>query len=180
VSGEDRRGEPHPETGIGNENLRADLERIVAEYPQRRAGALMCLHHVQQHRGCIGLEDQVLVAGVLGISPAHVRELVTFYTLFHERKPGRYHLQLCRTLSCHLRGALDLKRRIADRLGIAPGETTSDGRFTVTEVECLGSCGTAPVLQVNEDYFEALTMGELDEILDGLIARAGGPPKGSR
>jgi len=165
-------------TGIGDDALRAELEAIVAEYPQQRAGALMCLHRVQQHRGCVRLEDQILVAGVLGISPAHVRELVTFYTLFNEKRPGRYHLQLCRTLSCHIRGAVDLKRRIAERLGIGPGETTADGLFTLTEVECLGSCGTAPVLQVNENYHEALTLEELDRLIDDLAARpADGKPE---
>jgi len=158
-------------TGIGDDALRAELEAIAAGYPERRAGALMCLHRVQQHRGCVSLQDQVLVAGVLGISPAHVRELVTFYTLFNEKRPGRHHLQLCRTLSCHIRGAVDLKRRIAERLGIRPGETTADGLFTLTEVECLGSCGTAPVLQVNEDYHEALTLEELDELIAELAAR---------
>jgi NADH-quinone oxidoreductase subunit E len=158
-------------TGIGDDALRSELEVIVAGYPERRAGALMCLHRVQQHRGCVGLQEQVLVAGVLGISPAHVRELVTFYTLFNEGRPGRHHLQLCRTLSCHIRGAVDLKRRIAERLGIGPGETTPDGLFTLTEVECLGSCGTAPVLQVNEDYHEALTLEQLDELIAELAAR---------
>jgi NADH-quinone oxidoreductase subunit E len=136
-------------TGIGDDALRSELEVIVAGYPERRAGALMCLHRVQQHRGCVGLQEQVLVAGVLGISPAHVRELVTFYTLFNEGRPGRHHLQLCRTLSCHIRGAVDLKRRIAERLGIGPGET----------------------LQVNEDYHEALTLEQLDELIAELAAR---------
>jgi NADH-quinone oxidoreductase subunit E len=163
---------------IGDDALRAELETVAAEYPERRAGALMCLHRVQRHRGCVSLQDQILVAGVLRISPAHVRELVTFYTLFNEKRPGRYHLQLCRTLSCHLRGARDLRQRIAERLGIRSGETTADGLFTLTEVECLGSCGTAPVLQVNEDYHEALTLEAFDELIADLAARpAGGDPE---
>jgi NADH-quinone oxidoreductase subunit E len=134
----------------------------------------MCLHRVQRHRGCIALQDQVLVAGVLGISPAHVRELVTFYTMFNEEQPGRFHLQLCRTLSCQLRGARELGERIARRLGIQSGQTTLDGRFTLTQVECLGSCGTAPVIQVNDDYVESLTAEGLDKLLDELAARPAG------
>ncbi len=173
-----RPGEPHAATGISDEELRRELEEIVAEYPARRAGALMCLHRVQRHRGRISLQDQVLVSSVLGISPAHVRELVTFYTMFNEEVPGRYHLQLCRTLSCQLRGALVLRERICQRLKIQPGESTPDGRFTLTQVECLGACGTAPVIQVNDDYFEGLDPEKLEALLDDLAARTA--PMGGR
>ncbi|MFQ5670559.1 MAG: NADH-quinone oxidoreductase subunit NuoE [Acidobacteriota bacterium] len=173
MTAEQPAAEARPGSGISDDDLRRELESMVARYPERRAGALMCLHRVQQHRGRIGLEDQVLVAGILGISPAHVRELMSFYTMFHEEKPGRYHLQLCRTLTCHLRGAGALKQRIRERLGIEPGQSTPDGLFHLTEVECLASCGTAPVVQVNEDYFEGLTTESLDRLLDELRRRAG-------
>ncbi|MFQ5767903.1 MAG: NADH-quinone oxidoreductase subunit NuoE [Acidobacteriota bacterium] len=166
-----RPGDPSPGREISDESLRRELEAIVQEFPRRRGGALLCLHHVQKLRGAVSLDDQVLVAGVLGISPVHVRELLTFYTMLYEERPGRYHLQLCRTLSCRLRGAGKLKDRIIERLGIRPGETTPDGRFRLTEVECLASCGTAPVIQVNDDYFEGLTPAALDRLLDDLAAR---------
>ena len=165
------RGEPRPFTSISDDDLRQELEAITAIYPQRRAGALMCLHRVQQHRGCVSLPDQVLLAGVLGIGPAHVRELMTFYTMLYESFPARYHLQLCRTLSCQLRGARALKQCIAERLGIRPGEATADGRFRLTEVECLASCDTAPVIQVNDDYFENLTVSDLQALLGSLSTR---------
>jgi len=169
-------GDPHPPTGISDDDLRRELEAIAAEYPQKRAGALMCLHRVQKHRGSLSLESQVLVGQVIGISPAHVRELVTFYTLFLEENPGRFHLQLCRTLSCQLRGARELKECIRRRLGIGPGQATADGMFRLTEVECLGSCDSAPVVQINDDYFEGLDTAALEKLLDELAARpaAGG------
>jgi NADH-quinone oxidoreductase E subunit len=167
-------GDPHLETGISDDDLRRELEEIAAEYPQKRAGALMCLHRVQRHRGSLSLESQVLVGQVIGISPAHVRELVTFYTLYLEDHPGRYHLQLCRTLSCQLRGARELKDCIRRRLGIGPGQTTADGTFRLTEVECLGSCDSAPILQVNDDYFDDLDAASLEKLLDELAARPAG------
>ena len=167
-------GDPHLETGISDDDLRRELEEIAAEYPQKRAGALMCLHRVQRHRGSLSLESQVLVGQVIGISPAHVRELVTFYTLYLEDHPGRYHLQLCRTLSCQLRGARELKDCIRRRLGIGPGQATADGMFRLTEVECLGSCDSAPIIQVNDDYFDDLDAASLEKLLDELAARPDG------
>ena len=172
MSGPDERGAPRRFSGVSDADLRAELERIVAVYPQKRAGALMCLHHVQQNRGCVSLQDQVLVGEVIGISPAHVRELMTFYTMLYESYPAEYHLQLCRTLSCQLRGARDLRRCIGEKLGIGPGQATPDGRFRLTEVECLASCGTAPVIQVNDDYFEDLTVDDLQALLDSLENRS--------
>ena len=167
-------GDPHLETGISDDDLRRELEEIAAEYPQKRAGALMCLHRVQRHRGSLSLESQVLVGQVIGISPAHVRELVTFYTLYLEDHPGRYHLQLCRTLSCQLRGARELKDCIRRRLGIGPGQATADGMFRLTEVECLGSCDSAPIIQVNDEYFDDLDAASLEKLLDELAARPDG------
>ncbi len=167
-------GDPHLESGISDDDLRRELQEIVAEYPQKRAGALMCLHRVQRHRGSLSLASQVLVGEVIGISPAHVRELVTFYTLYLEEHPGRYHLQLCRTLSCQLRGARELKDCIRRRLGITPGQATADGMFRLTEVECLGSCDSAPIIQVNDDYFDDLDSAALEKLLDELAARPAG------
>lgn len=171
MSSDRRKGDPHGESGISDAALCRELEEIVAEYPEKRAGALMCLHRVQRHRGSLSPASQVLVGEVIGISPAHVRELVTFYTLFLEETPGRYHLQLCRTLSCQLRGARELRARIQKRLGLKPGGLTEDGLFRLTEVECLGSCNTAPVIQINDDYFEGLDGDMLDKLLDELAAR---------
>jgi NADH:ubiquinone oxidoreductase subunit E len=94
--------------------------------------------------------------------------VATFYTMYNRKPVGKYHLQVCRNLSCSLMGAEHLIEHVAGRLGVRPGETTADGKFTLSTVECLGSCGTAPVMQVNDDYYEDLSEDKVDAILDGL------------
>ena len=94
--------------------------------------------------------------------------MVSFYTMFHRKPVGRHVVQVCRTLSCALMGADELFEHLTRKLGVGPGETTSDGRFTLKCVECLASCGTAPVVQINDDYYENLTPAGLDRVLDGL------------
>ncbi|MDA8243518.1 MAG: NAD(P)H-dependent oxidoreductase subunit E, partial [Elusimicrobia bacterium] len=94
--------------------------------------------------------------------------LVTFYTMFNREPVGKYHLQLCRNISCHMAGAPDLLKRLKDTLGIGEGETTADGLFTLSTAECLGACGAAPVMQVNERYFENLDARKLDALIDDL------------
>jgi len=108
------------------------------------------------------------VASRLGESPAFVEGVVSFYTMFHRTPPARYVLQLCVTLSCELCGAKTLAQHIKERLGIGFGEKTQDGMFQLVGVECLGACGGAPVLQVNEDYYENMTVEKLDELLSEL------------
>jgi NADH-quinone oxidoreductase E subunit len=101
-------------------------------------------------------------------APARVLGVVSFYTLYNMKPVGRHHIQVCRTLPCALRGAENVTRLLKKKLGIEPGQTTADGRFTLSEVECLASCGTAPMMQVNDDYYENLTEEKIDEILDGM------------
>jgi NADH-quinone oxidoreductase subunit E len=105
---------------------------------------------------------------LLGLSRARVDGVITFYTMFNKKPVGRHHLQVCRNVSCSLLGAIHLIEHISEKLGITPGETTGDGRFTLSLVECLGSCGTAPVMQVNDDYVENLDKEKIDELLDTL------------
>jgi len=102
------------------------------------------------------------------VSAAHVHGAVTFYTMFKQRPSGRYHVQVCTTLSCMLRGSDELLEHIEKKLGIRAGETTPDGKFSLVRVECLGSCGTAPMLQLNDDYHEDLTPEAVDRLLLGL------------
>jgi NADH-quinone oxidoreductase subunit E len=108
------------------------------------------------------------VAELLDLAPQIVREVVTFYTMFHQKPAGRHLLQVCRNVSCWLRGSHQLQKQIEERLGIREGETTPDGRFTLVSVECLGSCGTAPVVMVNDRYHENLGPDALDRLLAGL------------
>jgi NADH-quinone oxidoreductase E subunit len=141
---------------------------IVARYPRKEAAMLPVLYLAQRELGHLGPEAIEYVAKLMGQPPARVHGVVSFYTMFNTKPIGRHHIQICRTLSCALAGAEKISALIRQRLGIEPGETTLDGRFTLTEVECLASCGTAPMMQVNDDYYENLTEERVAEILSEL------------
>jgi NADH-quinone oxidoreductase, E subunit len=144
------------------------FEEALRRYPVKRAAMLPALWLAQEQHGWISNEVMEYIAGLLGLTPAKVYEVVTFYTMFPLRPIGRYHFQVCRTLSCELCGSKDVTRFLSEKLGIKLGETSADGRFTLSEVECLGSCGTAPMLQLNDDYHENLTAEKLNGLIDGL------------
>lgn len=143
-------------------------EKICARYPRRDAALIPLLQELQREAGYVPEEGMDALAGFLGLPYARVKAVVTFYTMFNREPAGKYHLQLCRNISCHMAGAPGLLARLKDKLGIAEGETTPDGLFTLSTVECLGACGTAPVMQVNEAYFEKLDENKLDALLDDL------------
>jgi NADH-quinone oxidoreductase E subunit len=145
-----------------------EFEEIVARYPKKEAAMLPVLYLAQREFGHIGQEAIDYVAKLMGQSSARVYGVVSFYTMFNTKPIGRHHIQVCRTLSCALRGAEMVTSTIKGKLGIDPGQTTPDGRFTLSEVECLASCGTAPMMQVNDDYYENLTEGKISEILDKM------------
>jgi NADH-quinone oxidoreductase E subunit len=149
-------------------DFEAKVNAVVARYPEPKAALLPVLWLLQRTKGWVDLDSEAWVAKRLGVSPADVHGVVTFYTMFKRRPFGRYHIQVCTTLSCMLRGSDDLVEHLTRRLKIRPGETTPDGRFSLVKVECLGSCGTAPMLQLNDDYHENLTIESLDRLLDGL------------
>jgi len=144
------------------------VETIVARYPHPKAAMLPVLWEVQQAGGWVSSEAEAWVARRLGVSPAHVHGCVTFYTMYKQRPLGKYHIQLCTTLSCMLRGSDDLLEHLKQKLGIELGQTTLDGKFSLVRVECLGSCGTAPMFQLNDDYHEDLTIEKVDALLDSL------------
>jgi NADH-quinone oxidoreductase subunit E len=151
-----------------SDTARRELEAILARYPDREAAILPALHLAQREFGYVSDEAIVYVATLLGFTPARIEGVATFYTMYNRRPVGKYHLQICRNLSCSLLGAEHLIEHVSRKLGIRPGETTPDGKFTLSRVECLGSCGTAPVLQLNDDYHEDLTEEKIDALLDGL------------
>ena len=144
------------------------FNEIIARYPKKEAAMLPVLYLAQQEFGHIGPEAIDYVAKLMGQTPARVYGVVSFYTMFNMQPIGRHHIQVCRTLPCALRGAEAVTTLIRQKLGIEPGQTTPDGRFTLTEVECLASCGTAPMMQINDDFYENLTERKIGEILDGL------------
>ena len=148
--------------------IEARIDAIIARYPQKTSALVPILQLIQEAERYVSTEAQERVAARLEIPPAWVAGVVSFYTMITNRPLGRYHLQVCRTLSCALRGADALVDRIGERLGIGAGETTADGAFTLSPVECLGSCDTAPVIQINDDYYEGLSVEALDRLLDRL------------
>ncbi|HZD40934.1 MAG TPA: NAD(P)H-dependent oxidoreductase subunit E [Terriglobales bacterium] len=144
------------------------FEETVSRYPKKEAAILPVLYLAQEEFGCLDQEAIAYVAKLMDQSPARVYGVVSFYTMFNMKPIGRYHIQVCRTLSCALRGAERVTGWIKNRLGIEVGETTPDGKFTLSEVECLASCGTAPMMQINDNYYENLTEEKVAEILGGL------------
>ncbi len=151
-----------------SEKTKKKIEEIVARYPQKEAAILPILHITQQEFGSISAEEEKLVARILGIKPISVRELVTFYTMFSEKSLGKYHIQVCSNLSCSLLGAGNFVDYLVEKLGIKPGETTPDKKFTLSTVECLGACERAPCMLINFNYYGEMDPKKVDEILDGL------------
>lgn len=151
------------------------FRETLEKYPTKMAVLLPALWLAQKQNGHITPEIMEYIAGRLELSPVHVFSVVEFYTMYHKSPPGKFHLQLCRTLSCTLRGCEELRRRVIETIGIEPGQKSDDGLFSFEEVECLGSCGTAPVLRVNDVYCENMTVERLDQIIDRC--RAGEEPQ---
>lgn len=144
------------------------LTDLLGRYPTKMAACIPLLHLCQEQEGWVSPEVMDFVASRLELSGAHVQGVVTFYTLFNQKPVGKHQVWVCRTLPCALRGAGELLHHCEKRLGIHAGETTSDGAITLRTAECLASCGTAPMIQVDKDYFENLTPEKVDAILDGL------------
>jgi len=149
-----------------DEELERRFQEILARYPTKEAALLPTLWLAQERWGCLSEEVMEYVAERLGLSPVRVFAVVEFYTMFHREPTGRYHLQLCRNLSCTLAGAENLLALLREKVGIEPGGRTEDGLFSLELVECLGSCGTAPVMRINDTYYESLNRGRLEELLE--------------
>jgi NADH-quinone oxidoreductase subunit E len=152
-----------------------EIDRVISRYPEKQAAMLPILWTVQRENGWISPDAMVWVGERLGCSPAAVQSVVKFYTMFDEAPVGRWKLQVCRTLSCELMGARAVIDRIRERLGIESGETTEDGEFTFQEVECLASCGSGPMMQCNFKFYENLTPGRVERLLDELRGRTPRP-----
>jgi NADH-quinone oxidoreductase E subunit len=163
------------------ENLER-AKQIMAKYPPgRHASAVLALLDLaqRQHGGWLPRAAMDHVAGILDMAPIRVYEVATFYTMFNLKPVGRYHLQVCRTTPCWLRGADELTETCARKLGIGLKGRTADGKFSLIEVECLGACVNAPVVQINDDLYEDLDPKKLEGILDAL-ARGEKPKIGSQ
>ncbi|MGE5734418.1 MAG: NAD(P)H-dependent oxidoreductase subunit E [Acidobacteriota bacterium] len=149
--------------------LEAEIDELITHYPKKRSASLMLLHAINEHHGFISRQAVEWVARKLELQPINIYELVTFYPMFHCAKIGKYHFRICRTLSCALGGAYKLHEHFCTRLGLDPHahgvQTTKDGKFSVEFVECLASCGTAPVMMCNETFFEGVSEQRANEIM---------------
>jgi NADH-quinone oxidoreductase subunit E len=144
------------------------VKEVLSHYANKEAALLPVLHIVQQEVGSLSPQEEKLVADLLGVKPIRVREVVTFYTMFHQEPVGKYHIQVCSNISCSLLGAESLVEYLKDKLGVEVGETTPDKKFTLSTVECLGTCELAPCMMINFDYYGHLDKKKIEEILDGL------------
>jgi NADH-quinone oxidoreductase E subunit len=148
--------------------VEAEIDQHLAKYPVMRSAILPLMFIVQRERGYLDPPGVAYLAHRLKLRITDIWEVATFYSMIHIKPIGKYHIQVCKTLSCKLLGSDKITQLCAEKLGIKPGGTTPDGRFSLSEVECLGSCGTAPMFQVNFDYHENLTPEKVDRILDSL------------
>jgi NADH-quinone oxidoreductase E subunit len=151
-----------------SEATRQEINALIAKYPVRRSALVPSLQAAQEEVGYVSTEAVREIAQIFELSPNEVYEVASFYTMLYKAPVGKYVIQVCTNISCLLCNSEEIMAHLQKRLGIKPGETTPDKRFTLFEVECLASCGTAPVAQINDEYHENLTAEKLDRILDSL------------
>ncbi|MBA5867886.1 MAG: NADH-quinone oxidoreductase subunit NuoE [Nitrospira sp. CR1.3] len=150
------------------EKYKDEIADILSRYPVRRSALIPLLYLAQQENGFITEGAMIEIAGMLKLTPPQVYETATFYTMLNLKKVGKFHIQICKSLMCALVGSDTVIGWMKTKLGIGPGETTADGLFTLTAVECLAACGTGPMMQINDDYYERLTEEKVDRILADL------------
>lgn len=144
------------------------IQALIEKYPEKRSALIPALQLAQKEAGYLSQETISEIARMFGLAPNEVQEVSSFYTMLYKKPVGKYVVQVCTNISCLLCNAEQIMEHITRRLGIRPGETTPDKKFTLVEAECLGSCGTSPVIQINDQYHEELTTEKLDKILDSL------------
>jgi NADH-quinone oxidoreductase subunit E len=151
-------------------HLIPEFEKWKRRFPPGKESSLVlpCLRRIQEDRGFVADEDVAGLTEYLGVPRIQIEEVLSYYTQYRRAPIGRWHLQTCRNVSCSMRGAERLIDHLQKKLGIGIGETTADGRFTISTVECLGSCGTAPVVMVNDAYHENMSAEKLDALMEGL------------
>lgn len=149
------------------------VEKHISKYPTKMSAIMPVLWMVQEKEGWISTDNMKYVGQLLELPYEHVLGVATFYTMYFKKPVGKYHLQICTNVSCMLCGGMELFKYVSDKLGIKNKEITSDGIFSIEEVECLGSCGTAPMLQVNnKEYYENLTLPQVDELISKFRSEA--------
>ena len=149
-----------------SEQAKQRMRELAARYPVGRSAVMPALYIAQQEEGLITQEGLQAVADAIGMTVNDVESVATFYTMYYQQPQGRKQIKICNSISCYLRGCDTLVHQLEQRLGIQAGETTPDGNYTLKTVECLASCGTAPVLQVNDEFVENLTPEMIDALVD--------------
>src|SRR3990172_3665273 len=152
---------------FSEDNLKK-IDEILKKYPVKKPALMPVLYLAQEQNGWISQEVMSEVARALDMHPEEVLGVVTFYTMYHQKQMGKYHIQVCTNVSCMLRGGYDIYDRVKEKLGIDHMQVTEDKTFSLEEVECMGSCGSAPMIAVNEDYYENLSKEKVEEILESL------------
>ena len=153
---------------FADEKGRDRLEKAVSRYPEKRAALLPMLGYAQERNGWISDENMVEIAEALDLTPAYVRSVATFYTMYNKHPVGRHLIQVCTCISCHLNEGDEVFERFLEETATRAGEVSEDGRFTVIEAECLGACGFATAVQVNDRYFESVKPDDVPAILNEL------------
>lgn len=151
-----------------SEQAKQRMRNLAARYPVARSAVMPALYIAQQEEGYITQEGLQAVADAIGMTVDDVESVATFYTMYHQQQPGKKVIKVCTSISCYLRNCDKLVEHLEQRLGIKRGETTPDGNYTLLTTECLASCGTAPVLQVNNEFVENLTLETADALVDNL------------
>lgn len=152
---------------FSDENLKK-IDEIIKKYPVKKPAVMPVLYLGQEQNGWISGEVMEEVARVLDMHAEEVLGIVTFYTMYYQKPMGKNHIQVCTNVSCMLRGAYEIYDQVKEKLGLENMGVTEDRQFSLEEVECMGSCGTAPMLAVNEDYYENLSKEKVEEILESL------------
>lgn len=159
------------------EKYKDEITELLSRYPVKRSALIPLLYVAQRDQGYVTESAMQEIAQLLRLTPPQVYETITFYTMFNLKPVGKFHIQVCKSLMCALVGSDTVIEWIKAKLGIAPGESTTDGLFSLSVVECLAACGTSPMMQINDDYYEQLTEDKLDRILADLRSTGNSPMK---
>lgn len=155
---------------FSEQNLKR-VEKIQGHYPNKEASLLMVLHLANDEFGCLSDDVYGYVSELTGVPKSKIYSVATFYSMYNQKPVGKYHVQVCKNISCMITGSDDLLEHIKNRLKINTGETTADKMFTLSAVECLGCCNAAPVMMINKDFHENLTAEKIDAIIDELVSK---------
>lgn len=151
-----------------SENFKKNLKQILEKYENKYSAILELLHQINKEKGFVEESDIDELSSLIDVPYSRIKSVLTFYTMYNKKKVGKYHIQICKNISCHMAGAKNIIKKIQEKLKIKEGEITPDGLFSYGTCECLGSCGTAPVIMINEKYYENIDEKKLDEILENL------------